>query len=105
MPTAFGGVDVLIAFDPISHDERERLAMALQRQNLGGAIVGLEIAQGPTVDLQQPFPAGVRVNAVRVEEHADPSLVAEAIAFLASSRSAATDRTTVPVGFSNPAAN
>ncbi len=102
---AFGGVDVLIAFDPISHDERERLATALQRQNLGGTIVGLEIAQGPTVDLQQPFPAGVRVNAVRVEEHADPSLVAEAIAFLASSRSAATDRTTVPVGFSNPAAN
>jgi rhamnose utilization protein RhaD (predicted bifunctional aldolase and dehydrogenase) len=101
---AFGGVDNLIALDPISHDEWERLARALQRQGIGGAVVGLETDQGTTVDLQQALPDGVRVNAVRVEEHADSTLVAEAIAFLASSRSAATDRAIVPVSAANTAA-
>jgi NAD(P)-dependent dehydrogenase (short-subunit alcohol dehydrogenase family) len=95
---AFGGVDILIALDPISHDEQERLARALQQQGIGGAVVGLETAQGTTIDLRQPMPDGVRFNVVQTDERADPSLVAEAIAFLASSRSATTDRATVPVG-------
>lgn len=100
---AFGGVDILVAIDPISHEDWERLARALQQQGIGGTVVGLEMEQGQTVDLQQVLPDGVRVNAVQVDEHADLSPVAEAIAFLASARSAATNRAIVPIGAANPA--
>jgi NAD(P)-dependent dehydrogenase (short-subunit alcohol dehydrogenase family) len=95
---AFGGVDIIVALGSITRDEMERLRTVLKRQGLGGVVVSLEKARGATVDLGQAIGAGVRTNALRVEEGADPDVAAEAVAFLASSRAAATNRATIPVG-------
>ena len=95
---AFGGVDIIVALGSITRDEMERLRTALERQGMGGVVVGLETARGAAVDLEQAIGAGVRSNALRVEEGADPDVVAEAVAFLASSRAVATNRATIPVG-------
>jgi rhamnose utilization protein RhaD (predicted bifunctional aldolase and dehydrogenase) len=95
---AFGGVDIVVALDPITSSELDRLGMAFQQQDLAGAIVGLETEKGATVDLRHVLGDRVRINVVRVEEAAEPALLAEAITFLASPRAAATDHATVPVG-------
>jgi hypothetical protein len=95
---ACGGVDILVALDPISPSAWERVEWALRQQGLGGVIVGLETAKGATVGLLQGASDDVRVNLVQSADGATPSQVAEVIAFLASSRAAGTDRATVPVG-------
>lgn len=94
----FGGVDLFIALEPVTADAVERLVSVWQRQGLGGALVGLETPQATVVDLKR-LPAGSgRANLVRVVDQTNPALAAEVITFLASSRAAATDRATVPVG-------
>jgi rhamnose utilization protein RhaD (predicted bifunctional aldolase and dehydrogenase) len=95
---AFGGVDILIALNPITGGELVRLGTVLQRQSMGAAVVGIETENDATVDLRHALGDRVRTNVVRVDDGAEPILIAEAIAFLASSRAAATDRATVPVG-------
>jgi hypothetical protein len=95
---AFGGVDIFVALNPVTSAELDRLGTVLQRQNMGGAVVGLEAANGETIDLRHVLGDRVRANVVRIEDGAEPALIAEVIAFLASSRAAATDRTTVSVG-------
>ena len=94
---AFGGVDMLVALEPVMRDELDRLGMALIQQGIGGAVVGVETTGGITVDSGYALP-GVRANVVRLNERVDTALAAEAIAFLASARAAATDRAVVPVG-------
>ena len=93
---AFGGVDVLVGLERVTRDELDRFGMALSQQGIGGAVVGVETPGGPTVDLGHAI-SGVRTNVVHLDEGVDPALAAEAIAFLASARAAATDRTFVPV--------
>jgi hypothetical protein len=93
---AFGGVDVLVGLERVTRDELDRLGMALSQQGIGGAVVGVETPGGPTVDLGHAI-SGVRSNIVRLDKGVDPVLAAEAIAFLASTRAAATDRALVPV--------
>jgi rhamnose utilization protein RhaD (predicted bifunctional aldolase and dehydrogenase) len=95
---ACGGVDTFVAIEPVSWGELGRLGRALQRQGLGGVVVGVERTGVATVELGQTIGDGVRVNLVRMEKGADPKLVAEAICYLASPRAAATDRASVPVG-------
>jgi rhamnose utilization protein RhaD (predicted bifunctional aldolase and dehydrogenase) len=95
---AFGGVDIFVALNAIERGDAERLRTALQQQDLGGTVVGLETAGGPTIDLEYRLGEQVRSNLVRVGGATEPALVAEAVAFLASPRAAATDRATVPVG-------
>jgi NAD(P)-dependent dehydrogenase (short-subunit alcohol dehydrogenase family) len=95
---AFGGVDVLVALAPMTRNALDRLGSAFQQQELSGAVVALDNGDGATVDLGHRLGDHVRANAVHITEPTDPALVAEAIAFLASSRAAATDRAVVPVG-------
>ena len=95
---AFGGLDILAVLDPVTAVDLDRIGQIFGRQGTTGAIVGLETGRGTSVDLSPPRRGLVRANLVRVEDAADPSLVAEAIAFLASPRAAATDRTIVVVG-------
>ncbi len=94
---AFGGVDKLVALERVTRGELDRLEVALRQQGIDGAVVGVETPDGVTVDLQLA-PPGVRTNCVRLDAGVDPALAAEAIAFLASARAAATDRAIVPVG-------
>ena len=93
---AFGGVDVLVALQPVRQDELDRLGMALSQQGIGGAIAGVETRDGISIDLGDALP-GVRANIMRLDEGADPVLAAEVIAFLVSARAAATDRAIMPV--------
>jgi rhamnose utilization protein RhaD (predicted bifunctional aldolase and dehydrogenase) len=95
---AYCGVDGFVALEPAPRSDLARLGGALDRQWLGGAVVGLEQTGRATVDLGETIGDGVRTNLVRMAEGADPALVAEAIAFLASPRSATIDRTALPVG-------
>lgn len=91
---AFGGVDGFIALEPVQRGDLDHLDRAFARQGLGGAIAGLdgafELGVGPE--------DGVRRNLVRASAGADPTLVAEMLAFLISPRGAGTGRATVPVG-------
>ena len=96
----FGGVDLFVALDPVTGDDLRRLGHALKRQRVTGVIVGVDHARGRTLELDGLPEHGVRSNLVHIDDAADPNAVAEAVAFLASARSAATDRATVPVGAS-----
>ena len=94
----FGGVDVLVALEPVTRDELDRLGTALRQQGMGGAVAGVDMSGGISVDLGHALGSGVRSNAVRLGAGFDPVLAAEAIAFLVSARAAATDGVIVPVG-------
>ena len=92
---AFGGVDVLIALEPVESALLANATDAMQRQGLGGVLVG--VRSGNEKALPEPDPAeGIRRNDVAIAADSDPSLVAEAIAFLASSRSSTTNGATLP---------
>ncbi len=94
---AFGGVDVLVALAPVESEMLASVTDAMQRQGLGGALVG--VRNGPEVTLPAPGSAEtIRRNEVALAAGSEPSLVAEAVAFLASSRSGATNHATIPVG-------
>lgn len=94
---AFGGVDILVALAPITSAVLGNVMAAMQRQGLGGALVG--VRNGPEVTLPAPGSAEtIRRNEVALAAGSEPSLVAEAVAFLASSRSGATNHATIPVG-------
>jgi hypothetical protein len=95
---AFGGVDFLVALEPVMRQEHDRLHRAFEQQGLGGAIVGLQTAKETTIDLDQPRAEGVRINVVASAENADLAQVAEAIAFLGSLRAAAIDHSILNVG-------
>jgi rhamnose utilization protein RhaD (predicted bifunctional aldolase and dehydrogenase) len=95
---AFGGVDLLLELDSITSTTRDRLGAAFQQQGLGGAVVRLVPANGAEVDLGHAFGTEVRTNIVRVDDAADPDLIAEAVAFLASSHAAAANGATLAVG-------
>jgi NAD(P)-dependent dehydrogenase (short-subunit alcohol dehydrogenase family) len=95
---AFGGVDLLLALASITSTTRDRLGPALQQQGLGGTVVGLVTPSSTDVDLGHPLGTSVRTNVVHVDNAAEPESVAEAVAFLASARAAATDGTTLLVG-------
>jgi rhamnose utilization protein RhaD (predicted bifunctional aldolase and dehydrogenase) len=98
----FGGVDVLVAVAPVSRDDLTRFERALERQGTTGALVGVVDEPGITLDIDSESPRGVRANLVRIDSAAGPDVVAEAIGFLASPRSAGIDRSTVPVGAAPP---
>jgi rhamnose utilization protein RhaD (predicted bifunctional aldolase and dehydrogenase) len=94
---AFGGVDVLVAPEPVGGAVLARVTDAMLQQGLGGVLVG--VRSGNETTLPEPGPVQtVRRNDVAIAADSDPSLVAEAIAFLASSRSGATNHVTIPVG-------
>lgn len=94
---AFGGVDVLVALAPVTSAVLGNVMAAMQRQGLGGALVG--VRNGAEVTLPAPGSAEtIRRNEVALAAGSEPSLVAEAVAFLASSRSGATNHATIPVG-------
>jgi len=95
---AFGGVDILVALDPIACDGLDRLGLALQRQGMVGVVIGLDTINDTTVDLRHPLEDRLRTNIVRVENGAAPSMVAEAIVFLASPHAAFTDGSILSVG-------
>ena len=95
---AFGGVDLLVTQNPITGAERDRFGAALQQQGLGGAVISLHTAGGAAVDLWRMPGAHVRTDAARGADTAEPALVAEAVAFLASSHTAASGRATLLVG-------
>jgi rhamnose utilization protein RhaD (predicted bifunctional aldolase and dehydrogenase) len=95
---AFGGVDFLVALEPVMRQEHDRLHRAFEQQGLGGAIVGLQTAKETTIDLDQLRAEGVRINVVASAENADLAQVAEAIAFLGSLRAAAIDHSMLNVG-------
>jgi rhamnose utilization protein RhaD (predicted bifunctional aldolase and dehydrogenase) len=96
----FGGVDILVALDATPPQMLDRLAGAIQRQGLGGTVVALENPNGiATLPSNEPE-SDVRINRVCLSDETEPSSVAEAIAFLASPRSAGVDRTIIPVGTS-----
>ncbi|HEU5433784.1 MAG TPA: hypothetical protein VFU81_19095, partial [Thermomicrobiales bacterium] len=92
----FGGVDLFVALDVPRETDLDRLRTAVARQGVGGAIVGLERADGATVDRDSRRANGMRVNLARIADGADPGAVADVIAFLASA--AAIDGAVVPVG-------
>jgi hypothetical protein len=96
----FGGVDSVVALDLATSTNLERLGAALRRQGAFGAVVGLESQHGPTVNLAAAPSRSLRSNLVRADRAA-PDEVAEAMVFLVSSRSAAIDRATIPVGGSH----
>jgi rhamnose utilization protein RhaD (predicted bifunctional aldolase and dehydrogenase) len=98
----FGGVDVLVAVAPVSRDDLTRFERALERQGTTGALVGVVDEPGITLDIDSESPRGVRANLVRIDSAAGPDVVAEAIGFLASPRSAGIDRSTVSVGAAPP---
>jgi rhamnose utilization protein RhaD (predicted bifunctional aldolase and dehydrogenase) len=94
---AFGGIDVLVALDPVDSSTFASVTESMQRQKLDGSLVG--VRSGDATTLPDPDSlASIRRNDVAIAADADPALVAEAIAFLASSRSGATRGVTLPVG-------
>jgi rhamnose utilization protein RhaD (predicted bifunctional aldolase and dehydrogenase) len=95
---AFGGVDIVVAREPMTSGMLDRLESAFARQGLGGAIVGLDDASGGTIASDARSGDGVRRNLVRGAEGSDPALVAETIAFLASPRGAGIDGVALPIG-------
>lgn len=94
---AFGGIDVLVALEPVEGTMVTNATGAMLRQGLAGVLVGVRTGNETTLAESGPD-AGIRHNDVTVTTESDPSMVAEAIAFLASSRSGATSRATIPVG-------
>ncbi|MFT4040954.1 MAG: class II aldolase/adducin family protein [Thermomicrobiales bacterium] len=93
---AFGGVDVQVALSAPPAAAAASLAEAFALQGLGGAVVGLARGGEPTVTGSGE--GAVRYNLIDAAENADPSLVAEAVAFLATDRSAGTRGVTLRVG-------
>lgn len=94
---AFGGVDVLVALEPVKPSTLANFLDAAKRQALDGTLVA--VRSGDLVTLPASVTTdGVRRNDVAIATGADSALVAEAIAFLASSRSGATSGASLPVG-------
>ncbi len=94
---AFGGLDVLVALAPVEGTVLANFTVAMHRQGLDGVLVGVRSGEETALrDVSEL--AGVRRNDVAIADDADPSLVAESIAFLASSRSSGTRGVTLPVG-------
>jgi rhamnose utilization protein RhaD (predicted bifunctional aldolase and dehydrogenase) len=93
----FGGVDVLIALKPVEDTALASVASAMQRQGLGGVLVGVRSGDETTLP-EVATVDKIRRNDVAIAADTDPSLVAEAVAFLASSRSGATSGATLPIG-------
>jgi rhamnose utilization protein RhaD (predicted bifunctional aldolase and dehydrogenase) len=90
---AFGGADILVA-SAASDQLVADLGKLFQQQGLGGTVIWLGDGGVPSVaDLGDD----VRVNTIQVQADADPTHVAEAVAFLASSRAAGIRDTIVPV--------
>lgn len=94
---SFGGVDVLVALEPVDGALLTGLSAILRNQGIGGSLVGVQAA-GEAVLPADAAAVGIRRNDVVVAGDADPALVAEAVAFLASSRSGGTNGATLPVG-------
>lgn len=94
---AFGGVDVLVALDLVESSTIKSVTEVMQRQRLGGALVGVRSGDRTTLP-DHGAVDGIRRNDVAIAADADPALVAEALAFLASSRSSATSGAALPVG-------
>ena len=94
---AFGGVDIVVALEPIERSILERVTSAMRNQGVNGVLVSVGSGDEPTLP-GQSSPAGVRRNDVVPAADAEPGMVAEAVAFLASSRSGATNGVTLPVG-------
>ncbi len=90
---SFGGADILVA-NAATVDFLADLGTVFRQQGLGGAVVWLGDGGVPSgADLGDD----VRVNTVQAQADADPAHVAEAAAFLASSRAAGIRDTRVPV--------
>jgi rhamnose utilization protein RhaD (predicted bifunctional aldolase and dehydrogenase) len=94
---AFGGVDVLVALEPVDSSVLERVTTAMHQQGLNGVLVGVGSGD-ETALLNLSAPVGVRRNDLALASNAEPGMVAEAVAFLASDRSGATSGVTLPVG-------
>ena len=94
---AFGGVDVLVALEPVESSTLANFTASTHRQGLDGVVVGVRSDDGATLP-ESGSVEEIRRNDVAVAADSDPTLVAEAIAFLASNRSGATSGATIPVG-------
>ena len=94
---AFGGVDVLVALERAETSTLAGAIAAMQRQGLGGALVGVRTGEKEPLD-KSVSPRDIRRNDVVAGEGSDPVVVAEAVAFLASNRSGTTSGATIPVG-------
>ena len=95
--TAFGGIDGLVALEPVSNEMLAKVSDAMQRQGIGGVLVGLQRGDSMTLPATGS-PKAIRRNDVAVAADADPAMVAEAVAFLASGRSGETNGVRLPVG-------
>lgn len=94
---AFGGVDVLVALEPMPGVVAAHATAAMRRQGLGG--VQVSVRSGEEAARPEAHPAaGVRCNTVVCAADADPEAIAEAVAFLATNRSARTTGASLPVG-------
>ena len=95
---AFGGIDGLVLAGPADPEAIGRFADAVATQGIGGGLVllgdgaALAGARG-----RLAAAASVRANAIDSAATADPTAVAEAVAFLLSSRAAGTAGATLPV--------
>jgi hypothetical protein len=95
---AFGGVDGLIVRSPPSPALIARFAGAVVEQGLEGVVVALgNVDSVASVGGALPPDAPIRLNGVHAADGANPTDVAEAIAFLASERSRATRGAMLPV--------
>ncbi len=94
---AFGGADVLVALEPVAGAVLGNVADAMQRQGLNGVLVGVKTGDESTLPAVSPT-AGARRNDVAIAANAESALVAEAVAFLATSRSGGTNGVTLPAG-------
>ena len=95
--TAFGGIDGLVALEPVSNEMLAKVSDAMQRQGIGGVLVGLQRGDSMTLPATGS-PKAIRRNDVAVAADADPAMVAEAVAFLASGHSGGTNGVRLPVG-------
>ncbi len=94
---AFGGVDVLVALEPVENALLADFEASTQRQGHNGVLVGVQTGNETTLP-ESGSGEGIRRNDVAIAADSGPASVAEAIAFLASNRSGATSRATIPVG-------
>lgn len=94
---AFGGVDVVVALEPLELSVLERVTTGMRKQDLDGVVVGVRTGDETTIS-EGSSREIARCNDVAIAINADSAMVAEAVAFLASSRSRTTSGVTLPVG-------
>jgi hypothetical protein len=95
----FGGVDGLILLAPPTDAPLDRFVAAIVQQRLSGVVVAVGSADElATIGNRVSAAVSIRVNAIDATVDANPSDVAEAVAFLASDHARATRESVISVG-------